>query len=389
METSSESPSKPVLSLCVIAKNERENLSRCLASVKPYVDEMIVVDTGSEDETPEIARQYGAKVISFEWCDDFAAARNYSISKASGDWILVLDADEELVILSEYFKERLALHPELLAYSIIRTEVNNTEEMAPLHTIRLFRNSLEIRYINRFHEQLRYQSKPLNALSVGNLESIKILHYGYQEQQLLQKNLNRNIPILEAIRQEEGLSLMLLYCLAGMYGATGQSEKSQSCYVEAFERLLPNLMDGIPPEDFSFIPSLVFTLAAQSLQQQDYETARLLCQRGLEWCPNFPPLNYIAGFTVLNLGFPLGAIAYFEKCLQFGREGSYYQGEPFELSFTTTEPACALGRAYMMMNCWQKARESFELALSFDASCTVAKQNLEMILQHHRPLAEG
>jgi tetratricopeptide (TPR) repeat protein len=164
-----------------------------------------------------------------------------------------------------------------------------------------------------------------------------------------------------------------------MYNATGETEKAQDCYVESFERLLPNLMDGNPPEEFSFVPSLIFSLAAQSLQQKDYEAARLLCQRGLEWCPDYPPLNYIAGFTLIDLGFPLGAIAYFEKCIQLGQEGSYYNGEPFEVSFITTEAACGLGAAYIRLNRLQEARASFELALSFDANCTVAKRNLDRI----------
>ncbi len=376
---SKNSESLPRLTLCMIVKNEKQNLPRCLASVKPYVHEMIVVDTGSQDDTPEIAKQYGAKVKNFKWSDDFAGARNYALSQVSGDWVLVLDADEELVVRSEDFRAQLTSQPEILAYSLIRTEANDEQGMAPLHTIRLFRNIPELRYVGRFHEQLKYQNKPIRKPLEGQLESIGILHYGYGEKQVQQKNINRNIPILEAIRQEEGLSLMLLYCLAGMYNATGQTEKAQECYVESFDRLLPNLMDGNPPEEFSFVPSIIFSLAAQSLQQQDYETARLLCQRGLEWCPNYPPLNYIAGFTLIDLGFPLGAIAYFEKCIQLGQEGSYYTGEPFELTFTTTEPACGLGAVYIMLNCLQKARAAFELALSFDANCTVAKRNLERI----------
>jgi tetratricopeptide (TPR) repeat protein len=84
------------VSLCIIAKNERSHLARCLASAKPVVDEIIVVDTGSSDETKDLAVVFGAKVFDFAWVDDFSKARNYSLSKASGDWILVLDADEAL-----------------------------------------------------------------------------------------------------------------------------------------------------------------------------------------------------------------------------------------------------------------------------------------------------
>jgi cellulose synthase/poly-beta-1,6-N-acetylglucosamine synthase-like glycosyltransferase len=87
---------KPRLSVCMIVKNEQRFLGQCLASVKDIADELIVIDTGSTDRTIEIAREHGAQVGHFEWCNDFAAARNASIAPATGDWILFLDGDEEL-----------------------------------------------------------------------------------------------------------------------------------------------------------------------------------------------------------------------------------------------------------------------------------------------------
>ena len=82
------------ISACVIAKNEAANLGRWLASVQPIADEMIVVDTGSTDATADIARQGGARVYAFAWCDDFSAAKNFALDQATGDWVLFLDADE-------------------------------------------------------------------------------------------------------------------------------------------------------------------------------------------------------------------------------------------------------------------------------------------------------
>ncbi len=90
------------LSLCMIVKNEQAFLGACLNSIKKLVDEIIVVDTGSTDRSLDIARVYGARVFHEKWCDDFAAVRNISLEKASGDWILILDADE--IIASQDFE---------------------------------------------------------------------------------------------------------------------------------------------------------------------------------------------------------------------------------------------------------------------------------------------
>ena len=81
----------------MIVKNEEAFLEKCLLSVQGLVDEIVIVDTGSTDKTKEIALKFTSKVYDFEWCDNFAAARNESLKYATGDWILVLDADEVIV----------------------------------------------------------------------------------------------------------------------------------------------------------------------------------------------------------------------------------------------------------------------------------------------------
>ncbi|NFN14813.1 glycosyltransferase family 2 protein, partial [Clostridium botulinum] len=83
-----------MITLCIIAKNEEYILEKCLIHASNFVDEIIVVDTGSTDKTKEIAYKYTKNVYDFEWCNDFAKARNFSIEKSTNDWIFVLDADE-------------------------------------------------------------------------------------------------------------------------------------------------------------------------------------------------------------------------------------------------------------------------------------------------------
>jgi tetratricopeptide (TPR) repeat protein len=361
----------------MIVRNESEHLARCLASAKAHVDELIVVDTGSQDDTVAIAQRYGATLYHFDWCNDFAAARNFSLGKVTGDWILILDADETLVVETNALRQQLSASPsELMGYALSRTEINLLEDdlSGGLH-VRLFRNDPNLRYVGRYHEQLRHEAgKPL---VVDALSGLKILHYGNSDAQaVLQKTIDRDIPLLEKMREEQELNLWLLDCLARNYNRIGQPDHAHECYTEAFDRLLPHLLSGEPPDPFFWVPTLICELGWRSLDAEDLETTRLLCQRGLEWCPNHAPLHCLAGEVLLMLGFPLGAIAYFETALRLGQEGSYYQTDPCPKSALTVDPACGLGRAYELLRQPQQAIAMFELALSFDANCAIAQQHL-------------
>ena len=357
-----------------------EHLARCLRSTQGHVDEFVVVDTGSHDDTVAIAQRFGATLYHFDWCDDFAAARNFSLSQITGDWILLLDADETLIVEADTFRQQLATAPpELMGYALTRTEINLQEDdlSGGLH-IRLFRNDPSLRYVGRYHEQLGHQDgKPL---LVDALHGLKLLHYGNSDAQaVLRKTLDRDIPLLEKMRREQELSLWLLDCLARNYTNVGQADNAQACYAEAFDRLLPHLLSGEPPEVFFWVPTLVCELGWRSLDAEDLETTRLLCQRGLEWCPNHAPLHCLTGEVLMLLGFPLGAIVYFETALRLGQEGSYYQTDPCPKTTLTVDPICGLGRAYEQLGQLEPAIAMFELALSFDGNCAIARQQLNEI----------
>lgn len=100
------------ISVCIITKNEEKNIEKCLAPLMPYNFEIIVVDTGSTDRTKEIALKYTDKVYDFEWCDDFSAARNFSLKKASHNYVLILDSDEFLTDIDiEGIYQAIEEHP--------------------------------------------------------------------------------------------------------------------------------------------------------------------------------------------------------------------------------------------------------------------------------------
>jgi glycosyltransferase involved in cell wall biosynthesis len=150
------------ISLCMIVKNEECNLPQCLDSVRDLVGELIVVDTGSTDGTPGIAAGYGAEVIPFDFTIvDFAAARNQAIARASGRWVLSLDADEILDPVSAPMIERLVALDENVGYFLERHNYSSDSGHAPdspSHTkdyvVRLFPNRPGYRYRGRVHETI-------------------------------------------------------------------------------------------------------------------------------------------------------------------------------------------------------------------------------------------
>jgi glycosyltransferase involved in cell wall biosynthesis len=144
------------LSLCMIVKNEERNLPRCLDSVRDLAGELIIVDTGSTDETPRIAAGYRAEVIPFDFTTvDFAAARNCAIARARGRWILVLDADETVDRASVPIVERLVALDENAGYFLERhNHASDSSNPTTDYVVRLFPNRPNYRYRGRVHETI-------------------------------------------------------------------------------------------------------------------------------------------------------------------------------------------------------------------------------------------
>lgn len=186
---------KNSISLSMIVKNEEQRLSGCLASVKCLVDEIIVVDTGSRDRTREIAQAFGAKVYDFPWRDDFAAARNFSISKALGEWILILDADE-VIAQSDHqaIRQIVEKGQKNTAYTFITRNYVEPVDVAgwtpndgayqeeagtgwfPGRKVRLFPRNDRIKFENPVHELVE---PSLRRLGIKIKEcSVPIHHYG-------------------------------------------------------------------------------------------------------------------------------------------------------------------------------------------------------------------
>lgn len=262
------------VSLCMIVKNEEKNLPACLASLKPVVDEIVVVDTGSMDRTADIAELFGARVYSFNWTGNFSDARNLSLEKACGNWLLVMDADEVLspqdyelvrqtvvgsagkkVCWSVMTRNYTELHPQgWVANDGSYPREERAEGWHPSRKVRLFPNDPQVRFVGEVHEMIER-----NALPAGyqiREASFVVHHYG-------------------------GLAA----------GPSGDQSKKRS-YFELGKQKLAEQPNDLPS---------IGELAVQASELELYEEAIELWNRFLHLAPDASIALFNKGFALMNL----------------------------------------------------------------------------------------
>lgn len=186
------------LSACMIVKNEEEILKKTLPSLVTHIDELIIVDTGSEDNSVNVAKSFGAKVAHFPWCDDFSAARNVSIEHATGDWILWIDADEivkaEDILRLKTFLEESSENTFLVP--INECEVDTLNPYSFYFRLKVFRNNKGYHFERAFNEQVCDQEG--RVVSGQLLKNMPIYHWGcHLKEQKMSEKIGRNLNILK------------------------------------------------------------------------------------------------------------------------------------------------------------------------------------------------
>ena len=218
---------KPLkISVCYIVKNEERNLPKSLDSVKDQVDEIIVVDTGSTDNTMEIAKGYGAKVFESPWNNDFSTPRNMALDNATGDWIVFLDADE-------YFPEATAHNlralieqgdkhnKEGLLVNLVNIDVDrNNKVLDTTYILRLYRKLPGLKYHGRIHEELQKSNgEPISKISMIPTNLLELYHTGYSEKinaQKAQRNLDMLLAELKITDHPENIYGYIAQCYNGL-----------------------------------------------------------------------------------------------------------------------------------------------------------------------------
>ncbi|MBU2621296.1 MAG: glycosyltransferase [Proteobacteria bacterium] len=183
---------KPLISVCMIAKNEEKFIDQCLSSVKPIADEIIFVDTGSTDQTVEIARKYTDKIYFHPWNDSFSEARNHYLKYAKGDWIFQIDADDELVQESIANVLMAVQDKEIDAILVQIVNTTRTGSVRDIQNVeRIFRNNGVIHYEGRIHNRVV-------GITSAKVYPIRYTHHGYNLiGEDADKKFNRTVTLLK------------------------------------------------------------------------------------------------------------------------------------------------------------------------------------------------
>lgn len=333
----------------MIVKNEAENLPRCLESARGLVDEIVVVDTGSTDETRSIALSYGAKLFSYTWSGHFADARNYSLQQSTGDWNLVLDADEYFI--EDYSSE--------IRYFM--TAGKGPGRIRRLDTFRRDGELLESQvyisrllpkgsaYTGRIHEQVV-------CLYPSADTSIILHHDGYLDN----TKSERNITILQAALEESGDDVYLLFQLAKEYRLTGQYNQAQELYKRSYSVL---------SDRDAFRALLVVDYLYNVVNCKAFEEGLAIIAAERNRLQDYPDFHFACGFFYMELVFSnveryIEELPNIEKsyltCLQLG-ESIRYDTVRGTGSFRA---AYNLGVYYETMGNTGKARYYYEEAAS-------------------------
>jgi glycosyltransferase involved in cell wall biosynthesis len=310
------------LSLCMIVRDEEEMLERCLSAVAPAVDEIVIVDTGSQDRTIELARSFGARVIEREWTGSFSEARNVSFEAATGDWLMYLDADE--VLVADDVDRLRALTGQVWREAFYLVETNYTGEIGDgaavtNNALRIFRNRPQYRFEGRLHEQIA-QHLPVHIPGRIEQTSVRIEHYGYLGAvRDAKEKSRRNLQLLRAQQQEGPPSAFLHFNLGSECAAIGDAAAA----VSEFEHAWSMVKEG-GEHDRDYVPSLVLRLVIALRTHGRAHEALEVAKEGLELFPGFTDLVFAQAQAWQSLGQPEHAIAAWKQCIEMGDAPARY-----------------------------------------------------------------
>ena len=354
-------PASQKLSLVMIVRDEQEMLHECLQSVEGIVDEMIIVDTGSVDDTKLIAQQYGAKVIDFAWTGDFSEARNVSLQNATGDWVIHLDADERLV--SDDREKLRPLLAQAFCEGFMLVETNYTGEAgsgaAVVHApLRIWRNRPHYRFSGTIHEQ-KTDNMPVYLPVRFQSTDLRLLHYGYLKEMVQSRDKskrNLNLLLEEARRKETPFNS---FNLGNEYSLLGDNLEAYAYYDRAWKELVAS--GEVYQVGYSAMLSKGLVRCARLSGRT--QAAMELCMQALEIFPRHTDLVLEKGHLLMAEGDFEAAAEQASTALLMGEAPADLCGALGSGSFLAR---ALLGEAYQLSGKIQEASEVYRQSLKDD-----------------------
>lgn len=357
------------ISLTMIVRNESAHLADCLESVKDKVDEMIIVDTGSFDDTISIAKQYTPYIYTFNWCHDFSAARNFAIEHATGDWILALDADEEVQSQdSSSFHSLINREQDKEAFLIplLNPISDSTDEYNTFYVLRLFKNNGNYKYSGKIHEQVTLPDQQKVGLAINPILKHKLLPLKKRRQKR-----NRNLHLLKKAYQEDPHNLFSQYYLGVEWLMLGKPAYALL--------LLQNAYSNLTDDHLLFrAPALKYLLVSlRSLGRLD-EALSLCLETSLHY-PNYTDIFYMGGLLLEEKKEYLIAQKWFSHAIDCGRPPALYSHLNGSESFLAYYH---LGFCFEKIGKTIEARGAYETALEVNPRYPYPLYNLFLILMN-------
>jgi len=382
---------QPLLSVCLIARNEESSLPRALQSVRAVASEIIVADTGSTDGTEQVARDLGAVVCHFPWCEDFSAARNFAISQARGDWIFWLDADEELLPDSADELRSCIARDDALAYLVRRQDLQRADRpdyYSVMWQLRLFRRRDDLRFQGRCHPDFRPDISEIATRTGLQVypSAITMRHYGYIGE-LRESKLRRGARLLELeLRERPG---QLYYLIE--YGRTllmlGE-ERGHEILAQATAQILPETNREQAPmpmvaQLFEYVLHLPVQRWPAGLTPKLVED---LIQR---WFPSSPPLLWRLAQRAAEAGRFEESEQLLRRLVQMGKDHSYEQWMSFDPRLVGSDAKLNLGVCLVRQRKLDEARSLFTELLASPDRAAEAREYLGVIKQFLRQSSSG
>lgn len=355
-----------LIGVVMIVKDEEDMIRACLDSVINLVDEIVIVDTGSVDETVDIARTYTNKVYNIPWQEDFSAARNFAIDKCSCKWVLSLDADERLGTVAGDLRELITNTDSEAFFVPLRNYISPSgSDFNEIGVLRLFRNLPQYRFVGKVHEQIRIVDQELVRYS-----NYPIIIHSYIEPGRRQNKRRRNINMItEQLKNQPVNQVFLKYYLGCEWLGLGKYRKACECFWYAYEKL--------DRTHIFFRSSVTRSLIACLRNLGKLEEALALCMRETEVYPEYTDLFFDGGVVLEQMGEYEIARRWFKVAVDLGTLCISYQHSNGTGDFLAYYH---LGHCCQMIGKPEEASQYYQAALEINKGFVYPLYGLYMVL---------